>query len=73
MTAEIITVTSATPIADTDRQKLIQKLEAKFGQNPVEFAIDSELMAGIVIHFQNNEYRFDLKSEVDYILNELLK
>jgi F0F1-type ATP synthase delta subunit len=70
--SQSIIITSAVEIPSELKSTLEQKLSIKIGKFPFEYKIDSTLVAGIVVNFGDTEYRYDLKSEIEYIQNQLV-
>ncbi|GAB4148198.1 MAG: hypothetical protein OHK0017_10760 [Patescibacteria group bacterium] len=73
MTPSKIVVTTVIAVSEEIKKILEPKLKARFGEFPITYSIDESLISGMVISFGDTELHFDLKNEVEYILNELIK
>lgn len=68
-----IIIFSPSDISADFKNQLESKLVAKFGSFPIEYKIDKSLIAGLVIRLGDQEYHYDLRTQLDYILEHVLK
>lgn len=66
-----IIVTSSSELSQNLKTKLSQKLQHKFGDYSVDFKVDTSLILGLVIKFNNDEFFYNLDHEIEHILQEL--
>jgi F0F1-type ATP synthase delta subunit len=66
-----ITVITATVFDETLKSILEAKLVAKFGEYPVSYQTDSSLIVGMKIIFADHEYRYDLGSQLSFIMSSI--
>jgi F0F1-type ATP synthase delta subunit len=73
--SDIIKVISASKLSEDLKTELSKKLQAKFGDFPVEYFVDESntLVLGLVVSFRDYEYSYNLAAQTNYILSELLK
>jgi F0F1-type ATP synthase delta subunit len=67
-----IIITTAAPVPQELKPQLESKLVAKIGNYPFVYDIDESLIAGLQVSFGDTEYHYDLKSEIEYLTNELV-
>ena len=66
-----IIVNSSVEISPENKSTLEQKLKAKIGDYPVEYKVDSSLIAGFTVNFGDKQYNYDLQSEIKNVENNL--
>lgn len=49
-----ISVTSATPLSESQQREITKELTAKWGEHRVVFTSDASLLSGMLVHFQDN-------------------
>jgi F0F1-type ATP synthase delta subunit len=69
---QIIKIVSAIQFPEELKSTLESKLVAKIGNYPFEYSVDSSLIAGLKIQFNDTQYKYDLASEINHIQAELL-
>jgi F0F1-type ATP synthase delta subunit len=67
-----IIITTVTPVSQDLKQILESKLKAKIGDYPFVYTLDESLIAGLQVSFEDQEYHYDLKSEIEYLSNKLV-
>ncbi len=67
-----IIITSAVVFPDDLKSQLESKLRVKIGDFPFVYEVDSSLIAGLQVSYGDTELHYDLKSEIEYLTNELV-
>jgi F-type H+-transporting ATPase subunit delta len=69
-----VTVRSAVPLADEQRERLRQDLRAAFGKEPIlSTAVDPELLGGLTVQVGDVLYDGSVRSRVQRIRNQIIE
>lgn len=66
------TITSATPLDDAQRQRLIASFEQKFGRSVVaETTVDPQLLGGVVVDVEGTVYDGSVRTQLQSLANRI--
>ncbi len=66
-----ITVISSSELSGDYRDLLETKLVDRFGKSQINYEVDGNIILGLKIIVGDQEYRYDLGSELSFILNSI--